>query len=64
MRPHFCSKEIFGQYIGGANVQLSGIIIISEKTALRMDFQNRPGAKTGGGGAATQGMADRFLRKF
>ena len=24
-----------------------------------MDFQNRPGAKTGGGGAATQGMADR-----
>ena len=25
-----------------------------------MDFQNRPGAKTGGGGAATQGMADRW----
>ena len=28
-----------------------------------MDFQNRPGAKTGGGGAATQGMADRFFFK-
>jgi len=28
-----------------------------------MDFQNRPGAKTGGGGAATQGMADRERRE-
>lgn len=27
-----------------------------------MDFQNRPGAKTGGGGAATQGMSDRDRR--
>ena len=49
--------------IGGADFQLLGIII-SEQTTLRMDFQNRPGAKTGGGGAATQGMADRFLRSF
>ena len=30
------------------------------RAALKMDFQNRPGAKTGGGGAATQGMADRW----
>ena len=29
-----------------------------------MDFQNRPGAKTGGGGAATQGMADRFFQEI
>merc|ERR1719455_25429 len=28
-----------------------------------MDFQNRVGSKTGGGGAATQGMADRERRE-